>query len=181
MVMTYHTQKVGNVNLFYREAGDSKLPTMLLLHGFPSAGHEFDALIPQLEAHFHLFAPDTLTHREGWGSIGYTWSEASVPSLTLAYTTSAAGSARIRILDENSRALRTLEDSAEPGLNFMTYDLSVDRAMNSDHEAGEATGSFYLLPGSYQMEVRVGEATRTVSLVVKEGPAPRSRARKRMP
>lgn len=58
MVMTYHTQKVGNVNLFYREAGDSKLPTMLLLHGFPSAGHEFDALIPQLEAHFHLFAPD---------------------------------------------------------------------------------------------------------------------------
>ncbi|WP_225420702.1 alpha/beta fold hydrolase [Lacticaseibacillus porcinae] len=58
MVMSYHTQKVGTVNLFYREAGTSKLPTMLLLHGFPSAGHEFDSLIPKLEAHFHLLAPD---------------------------------------------------------------------------------------------------------------------------
>ena len=58
MVISYHTQKIGSVNVFYREAGDPKHPTMLLLHGFPSAGHEFDLLMPKLEQHFHLLAPD---------------------------------------------------------------------------------------------------------------------------
>jgi pimeloyl-ACP methyl ester carboxylesterase len=58
MVVSYHTQKVGAVNVFYREAGDPKRPTMLLLHGFPSAGHEFDPLMPKLEQYFHLLAPD---------------------------------------------------------------------------------------------------------------------------
>jgi pimeloyl-ACP methyl ester carboxylesterase len=33
-------------NLFYREAGDPKGPTLLLLHGFPTSSHRFRSLIP---------------------------------------------------------------------------------------------------------------------------------------
>lgn len=35
--VSYHFRQVGNVNVFYREAGDPAKPTILLLHGFPSS------------------------------------------------------------------------------------------------------------------------------------------------
>lgn len=55
---SYHTIKVDNLNIFYREAGDPQKPTMLLFHGFPSASHMFRDLMPRLEQDFHLIAPD---------------------------------------------------------------------------------------------------------------------------
>jgi pimeloyl-ACP methyl ester carboxylesterase len=49
---------VDGVNVFYREAGDRSLPTLLLLHGFPSSSHMFRDLIPLLADRFHVVAPD---------------------------------------------------------------------------------------------------------------------------
>jgi pimeloyl-ACP methyl ester carboxylesterase len=54
----YRTADVGGFKVFYREAGASGAPKLLLLHGFPSAGHMFRDLIPLLAADFHLVAPD---------------------------------------------------------------------------------------------------------------------------
>jgi pimeloyl-ACP methyl ester carboxylesterase len=56
----YRTAKVDGRNVFYREAGPSGAPKLLLLHGFPSAGHMFRDLIPQLADRFHVIAPDLL-------------------------------------------------------------------------------------------------------------------------
>lgn len=55
-----HFQKVDvdGFNIFYREAGPKGAQTLLLLHGFPSAGHMFRDLIPQLMDRFHVIAPD---------------------------------------------------------------------------------------------------------------------------
>jgi pimeloyl-ACP methyl ester carboxylesterase len=54
----YRTAEVGEHKVFYREAGDSKNPTLLLLHGFPTSSHMFRQLIPLLEDRFHIVAPD---------------------------------------------------------------------------------------------------------------------------
>ncbi|MGH7117609.1 MAG: alpha/beta fold hydrolase [Acetobacteraceae bacterium] len=54
----YRTRDVDGFNIFYREAGVTGDPKLLLLHGFPSAGHMFRDLIPLLANRFHIVAPD---------------------------------------------------------------------------------------------------------------------------
>src|ERR1700749_5339532 len=54
----YRTVDVDGLPVFYREAGPADGPVLLLLHGFPSAGHQFRELIPLLADRFHLVAPD---------------------------------------------------------------------------------------------------------------------------
>jgi pimeloyl-ACP methyl ester carboxylesterase len=49
---------VGDVSVFYREAGDPQRPTILLLHGFPTSSHQFRDLIPRLADRYHVVAPD---------------------------------------------------------------------------------------------------------------------------
>jgi pimeloyl-ACP methyl ester carboxylesterase len=56
--INYRTAEVDGLKIFYREAGPADAPTLLLLHGFPSAGHMFRDLIPLLAERFHLVAPD---------------------------------------------------------------------------------------------------------------------------
>jgi pimeloyl-ACP methyl ester carboxylesterase len=49
---------VDGIKLFYREAGDPAAPKLLLLHGFPSASHQYARLIEELKDDFHVIAPD---------------------------------------------------------------------------------------------------------------------------
>ena len=54
----YRTQKIGDVEVFYREAGAVDAPVILLLHGFPTSSHMFRDLIPQLATRYRVIAPD---------------------------------------------------------------------------------------------------------------------------
>src|SRR5260370_10158656 len=54
----YRTADVDGFKVFYREAGPADAPKLLLLHGFPSAGHMFRDLIPLLADRYHIVAPD---------------------------------------------------------------------------------------------------------------------------
>jgi pimeloyl-ACP methyl ester carboxylesterase len=54
----YRSVDVDGLKVFYREAGTADMPTLLPLHGFPSASHMFRDLIPLLADRFHIIAPD---------------------------------------------------------------------------------------------------------------------------
>jgi pimeloyl-ACP methyl ester carboxylesterase len=54
----HKTVKVGDLDIFYREAGPKNAPTVLLLHGFPTSSQMFRNLIPALADKYHVVAPD---------------------------------------------------------------------------------------------------------------------------
>lgn len=57
--MTKHQHAtVDGLQIFYREAGPTNAPTILLLHGFPTSSHMFRSLIPALADRYHVVAPD---------------------------------------------------------------------------------------------------------------------------
>ncbi len=50
--------KVGDLDVFYREAGPKDAPAVLLLHGFPTSSQMFRTLIPRLADSYRVIAPD---------------------------------------------------------------------------------------------------------------------------
>lgn len=54
----YKTMEIQGVDVFYREAGSSDAPAVLLLHGFAASSYMFRDLIPQLAGKYHVIAPD---------------------------------------------------------------------------------------------------------------------------
>jgi pimeloyl-ACP methyl ester carboxylesterase len=56
--IAYRRIPVSGLEIFYREAGHRDDPTILLLHGFPTASHMFRDLMPLLADRFRLVAPD---------------------------------------------------------------------------------------------------------------------------
>jgi len=54
----HKTVKVGDLDVFYREAGSKEAPAILLLHGFPTSSQMFRHLIPRLGDKYRVVAPD---------------------------------------------------------------------------------------------------------------------------
>jgi len=50
--------EVDGLRIFYREAGPRDAPVLLLLHGFPSASHQYRRLIDALAGSYRVIAPD---------------------------------------------------------------------------------------------------------------------------
>src|SRR5712672_4250471 len=54
----YRSISIQGVSIFYREAGPSDAPTILLLHGLPSSSRMYEPLLTRLSDSYHLVAPD---------------------------------------------------------------------------------------------------------------------------
>src|SRR5690606_11729940 len=140
------------------------------------------ALTPELRAEpLHVFDPAAVTHSESWGSRGWTWSEPDEPEVQVGFWAREGGEATVRVRAEDGRVLQTLTDAAEPGLNYVAYALTSEGPLNDEHEAGEHTERYYLLPGTYTVEVTLGGQTRETTLTVEEPPERPSRGRKKTP
>lgn len=73
----YRYAQVGDVRLFYREAGDPSHPTLLMLHGFAASSFMYRDLIAALAGHYHVIAPDLpsfgFTESPARGEYAYTF------------------------------------------------------------------------------------------------------------
>jgi pimeloyl-ACP methyl ester carboxylesterase len=58
MTTAHRTIDVDGVKIFYREAGKSTAPAVLLLHGFPTSSHMYRNLILALADRYRVIAPD---------------------------------------------------------------------------------------------------------------------------
>ncbi|KAH6847037.1 Alpha/Beta hydrolase protein [Chaetomium sp. MPI-CAGE-AT-0009] len=82
------TIKADGVDIFYRSAGPTDAPTVVLLHGFPSSSHMFRHLIPLLATRYRVVAPDL----PGFGFTtvlaerNYTYTFASLAQTFTAFT-----------------------------------------------------------------------------------------------
>lgn len=98
LTVRHRTVKVGNLEIFYREAGRPNAPAILLLHGFPTSSHMFRHLIPALADRYRVVAPDY----PGFGNSsfpdrkGFTYSFANLAQ-TIAKFTDAVGLNRYAI------------------------------------------------------------------------------------
>ena len=55
----YHSVKVGDLAIFYREAGPTNAPILLLLHVVPSSSRMYQPMLESsLSSKYHLIAPD---------------------------------------------------------------------------------------------------------------------------
>jgi pimeloyl-ACP methyl ester carboxylesterase len=73
--VTHDFVDVDGTRVFYREAGPTDAPTLVLLHGFPSASHQFRRLIDALGGDYHLIAPDYpgFGHTEASADFAYSF------------------------------------------------------------------------------------------------------------
>jgi pimeloyl-ACP methyl ester carboxylesterase len=75
-----HRVEADGVKVFYREAGPSDAPVVLLLHGFPTSSFQYRELIPRLADRYRVVAPDL----PGFGDlirVDHPMSAAACPSL----------------------------------------------------------------------------------------------------
>src|SRR5690606_10997735 len=73
----YRHAQVGDVRVFYREAGDRSAPTVLMLHGFAASSYMYRDLIAALADRYHVVAPDLpafgYTRSPARGDYAYTF------------------------------------------------------------------------------------------------------------
>jgi pimeloyl-ACP methyl ester carboxylesterase len=78
--LTKYLSLSSGENIFYREAGLSTSPTVLLLHGFPSSSHQYRNLIPVLAPHYRVIAPDLPAYGFTTVSSKYTYTFDNIAS-----------------------------------------------------------------------------------------------------
>ena len=58
-VVSYHTVRVDNLDIFYREAGPTNAPVLLLLHGVPTSSRMYQPMLESsLSGKYRVIAPD---------------------------------------------------------------------------------------------------------------------------
>jgi pimeloyl-ACP methyl ester carboxylesterase len=56
--VSYGFEKVGNLDIFFRKAGNQSNPAIVLLHGFPASSHMYREVLRGLSDSYYLIAPD---------------------------------------------------------------------------------------------------------------------------
>ncbi|MDX5422857.1 MAG: glycosyl hydrolase, partial [Hymenobacteraceae bacterium] len=150
-------------------------------------------LTPEIQNQkLHLFAFQPVNYNSRWGQKWGAWGEATEGSLEIPFYTSQAGTTTIRIKTDKGQVLKELKDENERGLNYVTYNFSVDEAnakayetaLNGSKKDGEEAVKveaadnkvIYLQPGKYTVEVETTDGGKATSEFTLKAPERRSRS-----
>ncbi len=129
------------------------------------------------QSQLHVFALDVPRYREGWGTKRTIYSDFSVPTVDVNVFANEAGDVTMSMVDESGRVMKEWTTSLVAGLNYLTYDLSVDseklKSRKKDNPYSDwqpsDDGVTYLKEGTFKLSLKRGQATASTALEVKEG------------
>ncbi len=149
-----------------------------------------EKLTPEMRAKtLHVFPLKDITYSSSWGNRNYSWNFNDSPELEIAFYSGQSGNAVIKIYGKKDYLLRDMVEQAERGLNYVSYNLSVnietfkdywnsiDKAEKEIKKLKTAdNGRCYLRPGKYKIEITVGGNKQSQTFTIKE---PKKKARKK--
>ena len=138
----------------------------------------------------HLFALKPVTTSAAWGR-KLRYEQAPAYSITIPYIARQSGRTQAIVSTDSGLTLRTLTDTTEAGLNYLTFDYSLDTAQRATYltylnEAKKKdapaidlppadNGKLYIRPGKYKLTLTQNGQTVSRDLEVK---APERRVRR---
>ena len=139
----------------------------------------------------HLFAMKPITNSANWGRVFNKYDDAPTYEYKMTYYAKQPGRTTAKITTDKGLLLRTLTDTTEAGLNYLTFDYAVDttgrvayeKALNEakkkDDKAIELTiaddKKLYIRPGKYKLTLEQNGSTLTRDFEVR---APERRSRR---
>ena len=140
-----------------------------------------------VQKNLFVFDPEAVRYTKKWGTKPDEFSEPLTSTLTACYFKKVSGIVDVKILNEKGLNLKSFRDTAEAGLNYLSYDLSVDPVQVSSFqkansgknkikiEAGE-NKIYYLVPGKYKIEISDNSGNKQFSLFEVKDPDKTSQA-----
>jgi len=132
----------------------------------------------------HAFSMENVKQSSRWGTRRSMWSEVNEPNVEIPFYTKNDGNVTINIQSEDGITLKSLNTEATKGLNYVNYDLTVAEngvkvlekivnmelkkgAKKKEIKAAKDNGAFYLVKGTYQVELTKNGETVTQKLLIK--------------
>ncbi len=143
--------------------------------------HHLQKLTPEILAlDFYLFEINPLRYSKYWGKSWNKWQEKYEPEIDIPLYVKNASTAKVRILSKTGIALQNFEYKCQKGLNFIPYDLSLDKRKRTKYEKDlkssgnnreakieEAeNGKYYLYRGLFFVEVEINGVKKTEKLLI---------------
>ncbi len=108
-----------------------------------------------------------IKHSDSWGDKRASWSELNLPERTIVVWSAADGEAEMKIQDSEGGSWYEDNVNLERGLNYIEYDLSVNKKVKDGPEEKE-NGTRYLEVGEYDLSIKKDGVDSKVNLVVEE-------------
>ncbi|WP_345269305.1 WD40/YVTN/BNR-like repeat-containing protein [Nibrella viscosa] len=82
----------------------------------------------------HIFALKPASYSPNWGRMYNKYEEAPAYKFELPFYVKTAGKTTVRLTTDKGLTLKTLTDDSEAGLNYLTYDYSVDASVAEGYQ-----------------------------------------------
>ena len=143
------------------------------------------ALTPTvLGKEIYAFGLDNIKQSTRWGTRRNMWRKINEPSVQIPFYTKNSGKVTINIQSEDGVTLKSMNMPASKGVNYVAYDLTLtekgvkvlEKQLNMDLKKGDKkktikaakdNGAFYLVKGTYQIELLKNGQAVTEKLVIK--------------